>query len=250
MSGVDPALPDGPFEPLPEDGFCFACHPDVPCFNACCADLNLILTPYDILRLKNNLELRSDEFLERYAVDADEQSGRFPKVMLKMTDRSGRPCPFVTPKGCSVYPDRPGACRTYPVGRGSAPGGREMFFLVKEDHCRGFETGPRWTPQTWLTDQGLGVYNQANDRWMEILTAKASLGPEEHRIKKLQMFYMVSYNLDRFRDFLFGTGFWQKFDLPDDRIEAVKTDDAALLELGFDWLWFSLYGQRTLSMKS
>ena len=31
--------------------FTFACHPGVPCFTECCRELDLALTPYDVLRL-------------------------------------------------------------------------------------------------------------------------------------------------------------------------------------------------------
>lgn len=32
---------------------CFACHPQVPCFNECRRELDLALSPYDVLRLKS-----------------------------------------------------------------------------------------------------------------------------------------------------------------------------------------------------
>ena len=240
---------DGPFQPLAGGPFRFACHPDVPCFNECCADLNLVLTPYDVLRLKNRLGMTSDSFLDEYTAARPPEGGRFPMIMLRMTDRPGRPCPFVTPQGCSVYEDRPGACRTYPLGRGSASGGREAFFLVKEAHCRGFEAGRDWTVQDWLADQGLTEYNLFNDLWMEVITSKASLGPDEHRGRKIQMFFMVSYNLDRFRDFVFQSPFLARFDVPAETVEAARRDDAALLRLGLDWLAFALYGKKTIAVR-
>ena len=39
----------------PGKTFCFACHPEVPCFNRCCAELTLPLTPYDVLRLRRHM---------------------------------------------------------------------------------------------------------------------------------------------------------------------------------------------------
>ena len=39
------------------DSFCFACQKERPCFTTCCANLKLVLTPYDILRLKTRLQL-------------------------------------------------------------------------------------------------------------------------------------------------------------------------------------------------
>ena len=59
---VLPDVDDQRFHELGPDGFTFACHPEVPCFNQCCRRLNLVLTPYDVLRLKNHLGMSSEEF--------------------------------------------------------------------------------------------------------------------------------------------------------------------------------------------
>lgn len=241
--------PAGPFRPLGEGTFNFACHPGLACFTRCCADLNLALTPYDILRLKARLKLSSEEFLELYTEACPPEGGRFPRVRLKMASTPGRPCPFVTPEGCRVYEDRPGACRIYPLGRGSARGGREFFFVVEEEHCQGFAAKKAWTAPEWLADQGLSAYNPVNDLWMEILTSKASLGPPEHHLRKMQMFFMVSYNLDRFRDFVFESRFLDLFALEPQHLAQVRTDDLALLKLGFRWLGFSLFGQKSLPLR-
>ena len=40
--------------------FKFKCHPNVKCFTKCCRGINIILTPYDIVRLKNRLGLSSE----------------------------------------------------------------------------------------------------------------------------------------------------------------------------------------------
>ncbi|MBF0527899.1 MAG: YkgJ family cysteine cluster protein [Deltaproteobacteria bacterium] len=239
----------GLFEALSGSTFKFLCHPGIGCFNQCCADLNLLLTPYDVLRLKNHLGLRAEDFLERHT-DPRPGDSRFPMLQLKMSDQPGRPCPFVTSNGCSVYPDRPSACRTYPLGRGSAAGGREMFLVVKEAHCRGFIEDRTWEVNEWLANQGLEIYNRLNDRWMEIVTAKDSLGAEDRVVSKLQMFVMVSYNLDRFRDFVFGSRFLDRFALGSEQVDRVRSEDESLLDLGFDWLNFALYGRKTLLLKT
>ena len=41
-----------------EAPLCFACHPKVPCFNECCRELDLALSPYDVLRLRRALRRR------------------------------------------------------------------------------------------------------------------------------------------------------------------------------------------------
>ena len=43
----------------------FRCHPEVSCFTACCGNINIILTPYDILRIRKALNLPAEEFMLR-----------------------------------------------------------------------------------------------------------------------------------------------------------------------------------------
>ena len=50
----------------PEGIFSFACHPGVSCFNRCCHEIDVILTPVDILKMKTELNMSSDKFLTQY----------------------------------------------------------------------------------------------------------------------------------------------------------------------------------------
>ena len=43
----------------PESRFKFRCHPGISCFTECCGKTTIILTPYDILRLKNRLNMKA-----------------------------------------------------------------------------------------------------------------------------------------------------------------------------------------------
>ena len=129
----------------PDETFRFSCHPGVACFTDCCRQLDLALSPYDVLRLSTHLGLASSAFLDQYAVVEQAEGCAFPQVFLCMVDDGQASCPFVTPSGCSVYADRPGACRTYPLGRGAfttSDGDRhEMHVLLTEPHCQGFIEG-------------------------------------------------------------------------------------------------------------
>lgn len=231
--------------------FQFACHPGVSCFTQCCAKLRLLLTPYDILRIKKRLGLDSEQFLDRYTETVFEPGVVFPMVMLKMNSRDSR-CPFLTSRGCSIYEDRPGACRLYPIGRASAfPGGgnraREKFFIVTESHCHGFRENKVWTIDEWLNHEGMDVYNKMNDPWTRIVTSNKPLGPQNTLAQKLKMFFMASYNLDRFRQFLFHSPFFGKFHVEEDIKIKLAKDDEALMNFAFDWLRFALFGEKTLT---
>ncbi|NTV13741.1 MAG: YkgJ family cysteine cluster protein [Desulfobulbaceae bacterium] len=153
--------------------FAFRCDSGLSCFTDCCRQLELALTPYDVLRLSTHLGLSGGDFLERYALIEKNDQDAFPQVFLGMVDDGRSSCPFVSAAGCTVYPSRPGACRTYPLGRGArlAPDNRcdDFYVLVTEPHCRGFAGKHSQTVTAWLADQELAPYNAFNDLTMQIL---------------------------------------------------------------------------------
>ena len=85
--------PDPTMRPIREGRFRFDCHRRMPCFTRCCANLNLVLTPYDILLLKNRLGLSSSDFLDRYTEDQIDEATGLPLVRLKMGKDESRRCP-------------------------------------------------------------------------------------------------------------------------------------------------------------
>ncbi len=240
-------------EPLENDEFGFSCHPGISCFTECCRKLNLLMTPYDVLRLRKHLGMDSDDFLDEYAEIRFDHSRRLPAVYLKMGDDERKTCPFVTPEGCRVYQDRPSACRTYPLARASRKHPthgtvQESYYSVREDHCRGFEESRRWSVNEWVQDQGLAPYHEMNNLWMEIVTHPNSRG--ELSEKQQQIFFMASYNMDLFRGFVLGSRFLQMFAIDPEEEKAIREDDGALLRLGFKWLRFSLLNEQTLKRRS
>ena len=68
----------------PEHIFEFNCHPSVSCFTQCCQNITIVLTPYDVLRLKKGLGISSDEFLEKYALIIPKKKRLIPLVILEM----------------------------------------------------------------------------------------------------------------------------------------------------------------------
>jgi len=98
-----------------DDRFTFQCGRDLDCFTKCCRDVSILLTPYDVLRMKRALRIDSSEFLERYTFVMQSKDRKVPAIFLRM-NADGQICPFVSDKGCSVYGHRPWACRMYPLG--------------------------------------------------------------------------------------------------------------------------------------
>jgi Fe-S-cluster containining protein len=243
----------GLFEPLKDGAFTFACHKGVACFTKCCASLNLVLTPYDILRMKKRLGITSDDFLLQHTEIRFDPPARFPMVTLKMSQEDKR-CPFVNSQGCTIYEDRPGACRVYPIGRAAMKleqekGAREKFFVVHEAHCLGFWEDRVWSVEEWMAGQGADEYNAMNDQWLEIVSSPRSLGPEKDLSRKIQMFFMASYNLDQFRKFIFESKFLRLFDIPTEVIGRMAKEDEELMKFAFEWLKFSLFGMNTIRIR-
>jgi uncharacterized protein len=240
-------------EPL-SGSFRFACHPGVPCFTECCRDLNLMLTPYDILRLKNGLGLRAEDFLDRFADCSFDDQRNLPMLSLRMMDNERRTCPFVTSAGCSVYGDRPSACRIYPVARASRLHRMhgaviESYFVLREDHCRGFLQDRSWTAEEWIGDQALALYYESNDQWMEIVTHPLLRDHPTLSPKQQQLFYLASYDLDKFRDFVFKSRFLSLFEITEEEAEAVRASDELLLALAYRWVKFSLLKEPALKLR-
>lgn len=228
----------------------FACHPGVPCFGACCSALDLMLTPYDVLRLRRALKIGSRQFVQEYADQTALPGVGLPLLQLHMQERSSRRCPFFGEGGCAVYPDRPSACRTYPLGRATRPGEDggivEQIFVMREPHCHGFEEAPVWTPAAWMEDQGLAEYNASNDRYMALAAAlrqRLEAGGGRLSPQHLGMCGLALYQPDEFQRFLVGSGLLERLELDDARKAAVLADEAAALALAFDWLELSLLGR-------
>jgi hypothetical protein len=235
------------------DVFRFACHPGVPCYNDCCGDVNIFLTPYDIIRLKNHLGISSGEFLQKYAISPFDKKQKYPVVVLKMQNNEKKNCFFVTDKGCSVYPDRPWSCRMYPLGLASpkegSPGEEDFYFLMQEDICQGFKENKEQTVAQWLEGQGIAAYDEMGRLYKEITLHDYFGKGGELTPEKMEMFHLVCYDIDKFREFIFKSTFRQTFDIAADVIEKIKTDDAELFKFGCTWLKFSLFGEKTMKIK-
>lgn len=240
-------LPDNVRKLENNETFQFGCHPGVECFTDCCRQLELALTPYDVLRLKKSLGLTSSNFLDQYAIIEKLEEDIFPQVFLAMIDDGQASCPFVSIEGCRVYADRPGACRTYPLGRGAvqAPDGscQDFHVLLTEPHCKGFFQNTFQTAEQWNLDQELTRYNSFNDEVMGILQhgrVKAGFRPDQQQIDK---FVLALYNLDEFRPLAFGHKTQSEFSLSENEKKTLLSDDESLLHFGIKWLKNELFGK-------
>jgi Fe-S-cluster containining protein len=239
----------------PDDTFSFACHPGVTCFNRCCGDVNIFLSPYDVLRMKRALGMTSSEFLEKHAMMPVQKDMKTPVVMLRMNDDESRTCPFLSEAGCGIYANRPWPCRMYPLGLAASKDtpdgwrGERFFFLLREEGCQGFCEARTWTVRQWLADQGVDDYDEWGEAFKELTLHRffedgGTLSPE-----KMHMFFTACYDLDRFRKFVFESTLLERFDVDEDLVEEMRYSDEALLRFAFLWLRFSLFGEDTMKVK-
>ena len=230
----------------PDSKFKFECHKGVKCFTACCKGINIMLTPYDIVRLKNHLNLSSTEFLALYTVPELLEKTDLPVVTMKLMDDEEKSCPFVREDGCIVYEDRPSACRYYPLGVASLSHKEdiddEFYFFVHEPHCLGFEEKKEWAVKEWRQDQGVDIQDEINSEWTDLLVRKRSF-PANIKLteKTKKMFFTACYDIDKFKKFIFESSFLSLYQIEPDELEKIKNDEAALLDFGFRWLKWVLY---------
>jgi len=233
----------------------FRCYRGVACWNACCGNIDISLTPYDILRLKRRLGITSTEFLERYTVPYEMEKDGIAGVKLKPVD-AGTACRFMAPEGCDVYADRPTACRYYPVAllsmrRQDEATDRDSYALVKEPHCLGHVEPSDITIGDYRREQGLPEYDELARGWRQLILKKKSSGPTIGKPSKrsLQLFFMACYDIDRFREFVASDGFAELFDLAADEMRKILADDADLMLFAFRFLRQTLFGEATIPVR-
>ena len=245
-----------PVELRPDSEFQFDCHKGISCFNACCKNIDITLMPYDILRLKRRAGLTSSQWVNRHTVpfpmDADEMPG------LKMATKPGtNECVFLEEAGCGVYADRPSACRYYALGsmgvrRAASAVVEDIYFVVKEAHCKGHFEPKTTTVQQYRHEQGLEKYDEMNREWRDIILKKRSSGPTVGKpsARSLQLFDLCSYDMDNFRAFITGDGFAEVFDLDEAELAALLADEDKLLLFACRFLKQVLFGEATIALKA
>jgi Fe-S-cluster containining protein len=228
------------------DTFTFACHGALACFNQCCRERHLPLTPYDVLRLRAALGTHSDDFLTRYTAYRLDPISGFPIVLLDMQSSAENQCPFVSHAGCRVYEDRPTACRLFPLGRvaGMGRGNKDLeecFYLLDTPMCLGKGEDQAWTIAQWLNDQALKPYLEANDKMHSVVFHPHRDRGKPLNERQLQKVFVACYSLDVFRDFTLKSDFFRKHKAYERLRPQILEDDQILLNLGLDYLYKTLF---------
>lgn len=237
----------------PNDKFNFRCYKGVSCFNECCKQADITLAPYDIIRLKDRLGISATEFLKKYTVPSTLDAHGLPLIKMRTMDQKPV-CQFMDEeKGCTVYEDRPSACRYYPLGLMSMRKEHEYtdergYVIVKEAHCMGHKEDNNQTVDEYRKEQGVEIYDDMNRDWYQLILKKQSSGPAVGKPSEmsLQMFFMCCYDLDRSRRFFLSEPFRKTYDLDDAFFKEIETDDMTVMKFGMRFLKQILFGEVTI----
>ncbi len=215
--------------------FTFLCHRQITCFTHCCRELELALSPYDVLRLRKATRLHSGELLEKYIIAEQYPEDIFPRFYLSMVDDGKASCVFVNQQGCSIYQDRPAACRSYPLGRAASRENGRMnvfFVLLHEPHCLGFAELTRQTVSSFSRSQGLDPYNRFNDLLTAITQHEKIRRGLRPSVEQVQDYTLALYDIDTFRSRL------QEGTIPgtENPPGTIFSDDEKLLVYAMEWV--------------
>lgn len=233
----------------------FRCRKGIECWNKCCSNIDISLTPYDILRLSRRLGISTTEFLQQYTFPYELEPNGIAGVKFKPIE-NGSACQFMRPEGCDVYSDRPTACRYYPVAllsmrRSDEYTDRNAYALVQEPHCLGHKEPRSLTIDEYRKEQGLDEYDEVARGWRQLVLKKKSSGPTVGTPSKrsLQLWFLACYDLDRFRAFVASEPFGETYDIPDEELKQTLVDDKELMLFAFRFLRQTMFGEDTIKMK-
>ncbi len=231
----------------------FNCHKNISCYNQCCKQADITLTAYDIVRMKQHFDMDSSEFLKTYTVPFEMDAHGTPGVKMRTDDDSV--CIHMTEEGCGIYENRPSACRYYGMGVMSRrdQGSTEdyyVYFRNKEDICKGWEEDHEQTVGEYRESQGLLDYDEYNREWMQLILKKKSAG---YSIGKpsdmsMQLFFMASYDLDRFKRFIESPAFAKVYLLEQAEKDKIVSDDIELMKFGYRFMRHVLFGEESIPM--
>jgi hypothetical protein len=230
------------------DSFTFECRFGLPCFCTCCRDVNIFLTPLDVLTLARRTGLDTTVFLQEHTLLPVTKDLHLPVVLLKMNADAEKKCPFVSASGCTVYEDRPWACRMYPLGTAVPPARAgetpaALYFLMKDAFCRGTAQPVTQRVDVYRAEQGVPYRESIEAGFQRIVSHPWFIGGRQLDPKRIEMFHLAAYNLDGFRRFVFDTTFLDRFEIDEAEADTWRIDDIALLKFGFEWLRFALFGE-------
>ncbi|MCM1257920.1 MAG: YkgJ family cysteine cluster protein [Roseburia sp.] len=170
------------------------------CFS-CCQGMgeSILLDPYDIHLLKNNLKKSFEELLER-EVELNISEGMIlPNLKMQGKEEI---CGFLDAKRCSIHSFRPGLCRLFPLGRQYQDG--KLFYFLLEDACEK-ENHSKVKVKKWLGVPEIRDYQQFLIKWHDFRKEFAETGinledgiAKSRNLFVLKQMYEKDFEIGRF----------------------------------------------------
>ena len=224
-----------------QDKFKFSCHDKLECFKTCCRDINIFLTPYDVLRMKNKLELTSGDFIKKHTHVLKAPNSGFPVVILKMRE-DNLVCPFITDFGCQVYHVRPWSCRMAPV---EVRGAEVYGIAFKKSYCHGLNEAQEWTVQEWMENQGLSEYHEPEALFSQIPLKIKLTGDKDLNEIILKLVFTSCYDMDKFKAMLVVNPHLRT-EVAETQWQSLIENDIEFMKFTFNWLPTQLHDVKKL----
>jgi len=144
----------------------------------CCLHLKgppVVISPYDVARMRMAAYLTSKEFFTLYAHLALGKKSQLPLAILKSglsVDSNRRLCPFQYEHENETIDSRPLHCRLHPLARVVDQAGVSYFVLRDLSNCQAHRSrAKRFTLETWLEFIDAEEYIDRADRYHQLLVA-------------------------------------------------------------------------------
>ena len=134
-----------------------------------------------------------------------------------------------------------------------SPTDKTEYLLVKEEHCKGHEEDRELTVDEYRKEQEVAEFDKLNREWLQLILKKRSAGPPtvgKPSDMSLQLFFMASYDIDRFRRFVQSDSFQNSYDLGAEVLNELETNDIALMQFGMHFLKQVLFGETRIPEKA
>jgi uncharacterized protein len=105
--------------------------------------------------------------------------------------------------------------------------------------------------ETYIREQGAREYCAMNLAWAQLrrLFENDPWGEQGPQGPKARMAFMATYNIDLFRDFVFNSSYLKRYKVASALVKKLRTDDAALLLFGFEWVKVFVWGLRSRQLQ-
>ena len=162
-----------------DEPFQFGCK---QCGKCCIHREDILLNPKDIYNMAKELDLTTEELVEKYCETYIGSDSRIPIVRLKPRGSVNR-CPLLKDRKCMVHRSKPTVCAMYPIGRcvilaGETAGDIDMDsvqYIFNRPECRGSDGTETHTVREWLESFGISVEDEFFIKWQRLVMEMGSV---------------------------------------------------------------------------